>query len=132
MKKVIAFTLLCLIFCTSMLSSCVKYHSSFRALMCVESHNSYIAKLNFSELEGTKVFTLQTTEEQPYLYYAAQIESGSVTVYYDFEDEKKEWFSIPEGETVSGSLEPGANKTVYIIIETDGKCSEGEFLFKIG
>ena len=132
MKKVITLCLLCLILCTALLSSCDKYHSSFRALMCVESHNSYHSTLKFSELDGIKVFKMKTTEAMPTLYYAATVESGSVTVYCDYADEKVEWFRTTEGETVSGLHEPGANATVYVIIETNGTCKEGEFLFEIG
>ena len=52
-------------------------------------------------------------------------------MYYDFYGDKQELFSISGGEEADsrgGYVEEG---TVYIIVETDGSCQDGEFRFSL-
>ena len=55
---------------------------------------------------------------------------GNKYVYYDFDDEKLNLFEIETNGSVDGETETfTGNKTIYIIIESDGKCNDGSFSF---
>ena len=111
-------------------SGCGRYVSSYKAVAFVRSNDRDSASMSFYSFEGRMVFKLRS-EGEGHLKYSAQLESGSVTVYYDAYGTKEELFSIEGGEEISsegGYLEKG---TVYLIIETDGECSNGSFSVEI-
>ena len=58
-------------------------------------------------------------------------EDAGVTVYYDCGEEKQELFVLAAGESASGSVALPRNATVYVIVTTDGKASNGSFSFDI-
>ncbi len=110
-------------------SGCKTYISSYKALGFVHSNNSDSASMSFWSFDGRMVFKLESKKEGD-ISYTAKLESGSATVYYDFYG-KSQLFSIKGGEefdTRNGYVEAG---TVYIIVETDGKCKNGEFHFSL-
>ena len=111
----------------------IRYKSSFAATMCVESSRSKSAKLDFGSMKGTKVLKMKHDgSDNAYIEYSGKIGSGKLTVYYDDDGTKKELFSLSAGERADSVSEPLKKKgTVYIIIETDGKCTDGNFEFKI-
>ncbi len=63
--------------------------------------------------------------------YTGTLETGSVTVYYDRGDAKEVLFTAKAGEEIDACTEPFSAKTVYVILETDGKCKNGSFTFEI-
>ena len=86
--------------------------------------------MNFYSFEGRIVFKLKSSGEGE-LKYTGSLESGKASVYYDFYGTKTELFSISDGEEVDakgGYVEAG---TVYVIVETDGKCVNGDFSFQV-
>ncbi len=110
---------------------CGKYSSSYKAVAFVHSNESDSAFMSFYSFEGRMVFKLKTSAEGD-LKYTARLESGSAAVYYDFYGTKEILFSISGGEEIDshgGYVEPG---TVYIIVETDGACNNGDFRFSTG
>ena len=112
------------------LAGCGKYVSSYKALGFVHSNRSDSAYMSFASFEGRMVFRLKSSGEGD-LKYSARLESGSAVVYYDFYGDKQELFSISGGEEADsrgGYVEAG---TVYIIVETDGGCQNGEFRFSL-
>ena len=112
------------------LAGCGKYVSSYKALGFVHSNRSDSAYMSFASFEGRMVFRLKSSGEGD-LKYSARLESGSAVVYYDFYGDKQELFSISGGEEADsrgGYVEAG---TVYIIVETDGSCQNGEFRFSL-
>ena len=112
------------------LTGCGKYVSSYKALGFVHSNKSDSAYMSFASFEGRMVFRLKSSGEGD-LKYSARLESGSAVVYYDFYGDKQELFSISGGEEADsrgGYVEAG---TVYIIVETDGSCQNGEFRFSL-
>ena len=127
MRRVFAFLLVFVLLLLS-LTGCSKYTSSYSAVAFVHSNESDSAFMNFYTFEGRMVFKLKSPGEGD-LKYTAKLESGNATVYYDFHGEKQELFSIAGGEECDGHggyVEAG---TVYIIVETDGKCQNGDFHF---
>lgn len=121
------------VFLVIKLTGSIRYTSSFTATMCVESSRSKSASLHFSTLKGTKVLKMKHDgSENAYIEYSGKIESGKLTVYYDDDGTKKELFSLSAGESADSVSDALKKKgTVYIIVETDGKCTEGKFEFKI-
>ena len=112
------------------LTGCGKYVMSYKAVGFVHSNKTDSAFMNFYSFEGRMVFKLKSPGEGD-VKYTAKLEFGKATVYYDFYGTKQELFSISGGEEVdshSGYVESG---TVYIIVETDGKCENGDFQFSI-
>ena len=116
---------------TLCLTGCAKYISSWSATMYVHSNTSHSTYMNFGTLNGTEVQTLKCKEETGTLKYSAKLDTGSATVYIDYDGEKKELFKIGAGEEIEDSFDGLKEGKIYIIVETDGKCEEGKFEFEI-
>ena len=130
MKRIITIALLTVITIAACLSltGCGRYTSSYVTTMCVKTDDS----VSFSSLKGTVVFTAKCDgEEGRKIKYSAKLGTGSFTVYYDSDGTKKELFTIGAGESVEASGGELVKGTVYIILETDGKCEDGKFSFEI-
>ena len=124
LKKALLLAMLSLMLLS--LAACGKYVSSYKALMLVHSNRSDSADMSFSSFEGRMVFKLKSSGEGD-LKYTARLESGSATVYYDCYGTKSELFSIAGGEEAGASGGYVESGTVYVIVETDGACKNGEF-----
>lgn len=128
MKKV--FTLIVTALMLLSLAGCTKYSSKYKAVAFVHSNDSSSAYMNFYSFDGRMVFKLHSAGEGA-VKYSAKLESGSATVYYDFYGNKEELLSVSSSNEVAshgGYIEAG---TVYIIVETDGECQNGEFRFSL-
>ena len=86
------------------------------------------ASVDFSSLKGSKVFKLKS---DGVLNYSAKLGSGNATVYYDYNGTKTELFSIKAGQEVGPASVKGIPGTVYVIVQTDGKCKDGRFSFDV-
>ena len=114
--------------CIVCLVACSKYSSHYSALLLVTTNTSKSASIRFTSLNGTKAFKLKS---DGVLNYSAKLSGGSATVFYDYNGTKMELFSIGSGQEVgpaSVNVTPG---TVYVIVQTDGKCEEGQFSFDV-
>ena len=107
-----------------------KYVSSFSATVCIHSSSSDSGFIQFDSLTGTYVFKMKP-ESTNTLYYTAKLGSGSLKVYYDNDDEKKELFTLHSGESADAFLTPLKSGTLYVIIETDGECENGDLSFSL-
>ena len=129
MKKGRMILLVLLLAAVLCLPGCGKYSSSYKAVGFVHSNSSDSAFMDFYLLEGTMVFKLKNRSEGAQLLYDAKLETGKALVYYDCGEGKVPLFTINGGETYStegGELKKG---TVYIIVETVGECTNGDFHF---
>lgn len=130
MKKILPILILislCVV-CLVCFAACSKYNSHYSALLLITSNTSKSASIRFTSLNGTKAFKLKS---DGVLNYSAKLTGGSATVYYDYNGTKMELFSIGPGQEVgpaSVNVTPG---TVYVIVETNGKCEEGQFSFDV-
>ena len=113
------------------LSGCGKYQSHYSATAFVHSNESDSAFMNFWKFEGNMVFRLQCKEAEQSLTYTAKLETGSATVYYDCGDGKTELCAVSAGDETASTLDGLKPGTVYVIVETDGKCENGDFHFDI-
>ena len=134
MKRIIAAILITLSFATLLFTGCGKYNSSYSAVGFVHSNTSDKASMNFFEFDGTVVYKLKAKSDSNKLKYSAKLGAGAASVYYDRNGEKVELFSITQDSAIDEEtpqyveLNTG---TVYIIVETDGKCQNGTFEFEI-
>ncbi len=113
-----------------LISGCGKYSSSYRATLLISSNEKQSAFMDFSSFTGTKVFKLKSTGDGD-IDYTVSLGSGSATVYYDYIGTKEELCKVNGGDSLDLSGGFIGKGTVYIIVETDGKCEDGKFSFKI-
>ena len=115
--------------CLLCLAGCAKYSSGFSAVGCVHSNTAHSAFLNFAHFQGHMAFTLKSKNGTGgQMKASAKLGTGSATVYYD-DGEKKELFSLGAGEELDSVFGPFESETVYIIVETAEKCTDGAFRF---
>ncbi len=68
--------------------------------------------------------------DEVFITYEATLREGNIKVFYDFHDEKLNLFDIETDGSVDSKTETfTGNKTIYIIIESDGTCNDGSFSF---
>ena len=127
MKKLIPVLVLILLALTCLVG-CSKYTSRYSAVLLISTGTSKSGSINFTTFSGTKVFKLKSSGQ---LNYSAEIGSGSAAVYYDCSGTKTELFSIGAGQKVGPSSIAVTPGTVYVIVETDGKCQDGKFSFDV-
>ncbi len=111
-------------------AGCGRYTSGYKAVGFVHSNESDSAFMSFRSFEGRMVFKLKSASEGD-LKFTAALETGNAAVYYDFYGTRQALFSISAGETIDahgGYVESGP---VYIIVETDGVCRNGDFRFSL-
>ena len=118
MRKILPVLLVALI-----LTGCAKYPSHYNAVGFVHSNDSSSAFMDFHSFDGDISFKLKIGER---LKYSGKLGSGSATVYYDSDGTKKELFKINAGDEVESSIETPGGGSLYIIVETDEKCEDGE------
>ena len=113
------------------LSGCARYVSKYFAVAFVHSNESDNAYMSFYTFKGTMVFKLKCKDAGQRIRYSAKLESGSAAVYTDCGDGKTELLSVGAGDetaSVGGQIGKG---TVYVIVETDGECTNGDFRFEL-
>ncbi len=112
-------------------TACSTYVSRYSSIASITKNTREEGSIKFGSLDGTYVFKLRPDEDGE-ISYEATFESGALKVYYDAGEGKTELFAISAGERLSGEAgKVKKGKTVYVIIETDGKCEEGEFTFRV-
>lgn len=114
------------------LSACEnKYTSRYSATLMVRTNTSNKASVSFDAFSGIYVIKLKNKgDDKAFITYNATLEEGNVKVYYDFNDEKLNLFEIGADGSIEGKTDAFTNnKTIYIIIESDGKCYVGSFSF---
>jgi len=114
-----------------LLSGCASpYSSKYSAIGFVHSNTSEKAYMSFYRFEGRMAFELSAESGSPgRIDYSGRLEKGSIRVFYDAGDGKKELFSLKSGEEKTGTLDVPEDRTVFIITETDGRCENGDLCF---
>lgn len=130
--KKIVISLAALLLIAAALVSCSKYSSHYKAVGFVHSNDSDSAYMSFFEFDGSIAFKLKCkSESQAEIKYSGKLEEGSITVFYDCGGTKKELFSIHSGDDIQSSKGDLPEDTIYIIVETNGKCKNGDFKFDV-
>ncbi len=120
-----------LILCFTLSACGNKYVSRYNATLMVRTNTSNKASVTFDSFSGTYVIKLKNkSADEVFVDYEGALGEGNIKVYYDFNNEKLNLFDIETDGSVDGKTETfTGNKTIYIIIESDGKCNDGSFLF---
>ncbi len=120
-----------LVLCFTLSACGNKYVSYYSATMMVKTNTSNKASVSFDSFSGIYVMQLKNkSADEVFITYEATLDVGNIKVYYDFNDEKLNLFEIKTEGIVEGKTETfTGNKTIYIIIESDGKCNSGSFSF---
>ena len=108
-----------------------KYVSHYSAMLMVRENTSNKASVSFDSFSGTYVIKLKNNgTDEVFITYEATLQEGNIKVSYDYNDEKMNLFEIKTNGSVDSQTETfTGNKTIYIIIESDGKCNDGSFSF---
>ncbi len=120
-----------LVLCFTLSACGNKYVSRYNATLMVRTNTSEKASVSFDSFSGTYVMHLKNNgSDEAFIAYEGTLREGNIKVYYDFNGEKLNLFDIGTDGSVDGKTETFAgNKTIYIIIESDGKCRDGGFSF---
>lgn len=133
MKK-IRFALV-LLFTLVMLCSCGEYVKNYSATILITSCQGDEASMEFDTFTGTYHFKLRREGSAEHtLDYEASLAEGEMNVYIGVSGEKELLFTIKGGESFDTTIPLDSKyddeKRVYIILESIGKCTDGDFEFE--
>lgn len=126
MKKAVLFLLSFLLLLS--FTGCGQYTSSYKAVGFVHSNRSDSAFMSFYSFDGRMVFKLKNAHHGS-LNCSASLETGNAAVYSVCGGEETALFSVSGGNEFDLRIEDIGDGTVYVIVETDGKCENGAFSF---
>lgn len=133
MKKIagVIIALATLILCFTLCACGNRYVSNYSSKVMITKNTPDNASVSFDSFSGTYVMKFDGNGyDKAYITYNATLVEGSIKVYYDFNEEKLDLFEIEAGGHAEGKTETfTGNKTIYVIIESDGKCKVGSFSF---
>lgn len=133
MKKSCAILALILILC--LLCSCGGYVNSYSATILITSRHGNEGSMEFHTFKGSYNFKLRGdgTAERT-LDFEAGLAEGEMNVYIGVDGEKELLLTVKGGEfydeTITLDDKYDNEKTVYVILETAGKCVDGDFSFE--
>lgn len=126
MKKVL---LMILAVFSLLLCSCDKYTTT----LCVQENFKNEYSISFGTFEGTKSTSIKNgLTGDGTIQYAASLEEGMMSVYYEVNGVEELLFDIEGNQSVSekGGYITG-NGNVKIIMKTTEPCKGGKFNFKL-
>ena len=133
MKKVCL--VLVLILSLAMLCGCGGYIKSYAATILITSCHGDEANIEFYTFKGSYNFKLKRegTPEHT-LDLDASLAEGEMNVYIGVGGEKELLLTVKGGEsydeTIALDAEYDNEKTIYIILESVGRCIDGDFEFE--
>ena len=133
MKK--ACFVLVLIFTLFTLCGCVGYVKSYSATILITSCHGDEASMKFATFTGTYNFKVKRDAVAEHtLDLEASLAEGEITVYIGVDGEKEFLRTLKGGEvcreTITLDERYDNEKTIYIILESAGKCIDGNFEFE--
>ena len=126
---------LVLILTLGMLCSCGGYVKSYSATILITSCQGDEASMRFDTFKGTQNFKLRRDGASEHtLDLEASLAEGEMHVYIGVDGEKELLRTVQGGEsydeTISLDDKYDDKKTIYVILESTGKCVDGEFEFE--
>ena len=133
MKKVCFVLALILVLFT--LCSCGEYVKSYSATILITSCQGDEASMEFDTFQGTYHFKLRRDDITAHtLDLEASLAEGEMHIYIGVDGEKEALVTVKGGETCDETITLDAKydneKTIYVILETAGKCVDGDFEFE--
>ena len=118
-----------------MLCGCGEYVKSYSATILITSREGDEASMEFATFKGTYNFKLKRDDFAEHtLDFEARLGEGEMNVYIGVNGEK-ELLRVVKGcesydETIKLSEKYDNEKKIYIILESVGKCVNGDFEFE--
>ena len=122
-----------LVLCFTLSACGNKYTSHYNSKLMVMTNTSTEASVSFDSFDGVYVIKFNNVgSDKVFISYYASLEEGNIKVYYDFDDEKLDLFEIGTDGSLEGKTEEfTSNRTIYIVIESNGQCGVGSFSFAL-
>ena len=133
MKK--ACFVMVLIVMLGMLCGCGEYVKSYAATILITSGHGDEASMKFDTFTGSYNFKLKRDGNPEHtLDIDASLAEGEINVYIGVGGEKELLLTVMGGETYDETItlaeKYDTQKTIYIILESVGKCVDGDFEFE--
>lgn len=132
MKK--AYILLALMLAMLMLCSCGGYVKSYSASILITSQLNNEANIEFKTFKGSYNFKFRNSDATEHtLDIDASLGEGEMNIYVGAGGEKELLRTVKGGESCDEtiSLDKYADeKSIYVILESNGKCVDGDFEFE--
>ena len=131
----IACFILILVLVLGMLCGCVGYVNRYAATILITSTRGDEASMEFYTFQGTRYFVLRRDDPAEHtLDLEASLAEGQMHIYIGVGGEKELLLTVKGGESYDETitLDPKYDneKTICVILETTGKCVDGEFEFE--
>ena len=133
MKKV--YIALALILMLAMLCGCEGYIKNYSATILITSCQGDEASMEFDTFKGTYNFKLKRDGAAEHtLDLDSSLGEGEMNVYIGVGGEKELLLTVKGGESydelITLAEKYDNEKTIYIILESVGKCADGDFEFE--
>ncbi len=133
MKK--ACSLLVIVLALVMLSSCRGYVNSYSASILITSCHGDEASMEFKTFNGTYNFKLKRNSDTEHtLDVESSLAEGEMNIYIGVDGEKELLLTVKGGESYDETITLDGKydneKTIYIVLESLGKCVDGDFEFE--
>ena len=127
--------ILILIFALVMLCSCGGYVKSYSATILITSCHGDEASMEFDTFKGTNNFRIKRDGIAEHtLDFEASLAEGEINVYIGVDGEKELLRTVKGGESYDDTIalddKYDNEKSIYIILESVGKCVDGDFEFE--
>ena len=119
----------------ALLCSCSGYVKSYSATVLLTSCHGDEASMKFDTFKGTYNFKLRRDSVADHtLDFEASLAEGEINVYIGVNGEKELLRTVKGGESYNETItlddKYDNEKTIYVIIESTGKCANGDFEFE--
>ena len=133
MKKIGLILVMALVL--GLLCGCGGYAKSYSATIMITSCHGDEASMEFGTFKGTYNFKLRREGASEHtLDIEASLAEGEMNIYIGVDGEKELLRTVKGGEscdeTVTLDAKYDNEKAVYVILESTGKCSDGDFEFE--
>lgn len=133
MKKVCF--ILVLILTLVMLGSCGGYVNNYFATLLITSCHGNEAGMEFNTFKGTYNLKLRRDGAAAHLLdFEASLAEGEMNIYISVDGEKELLRTVKGGESYKEIIalddKYDNEKTIYVILESVGKCIDGDFAFE--
>ena len=134
-KACFVLVLIVMLFMLFMLCSCGGYVKSYSATTLITSGHGDEASMKFDTFTGSYNFKLKRDGNPEHtLDLDASLGEGEMNVYIGVGGEKELLLTVKGRESYDETITPAKEydneKTIYIILESVGKCVDGDFEFE--
>lgn len=126
---------LALIFMLAVLCSCGEYAKNYAATILITSCHGDEAHMEFDTFKGTYNFKLKRDGAAEHTVDCeASLAEGEINIYISVEGENELLCTVKGGETYDETItlddKYDDDKSIYIVLESVGKCVDGDFEFE--